>query len=165
MTGEPIRSFDKQTWRWRRRGSTSCAAASWPKPSDRGINPMPGKVAILHHGYIPHYRVPFYEQLARTGGTEYVVFHGDPPSWIGMAEPPFRPLQTKRLPARDDPPPAAARSAWCSRARPAPQRWRPPPPSQNLPAARRSTSRTDRRCRPSSAHRAGLEGFAATAGW
>jgi glycosyltransferase involved in cell wall biosynthesis len=45
---------------------------------------MPGKVAILHHGYIPHYRVPFYEQLARAGRAEYAVFHGDPPSWIGM---------------------------------------------------------------------------------
>jgi len=28
--------------------------------------------------------VPFYEQLARTGRARYVVFHGDPPSWIGM---------------------------------------------------------------------------------
>lgn len=46
---------------------------------------MPGKVAILHHGYIPHYRAPFYELLAQRGRAEYVVFHGDPPSWIGAA--------------------------------------------------------------------------------
>jgi glycosyltransferase involved in cell wall biosynthesis len=45
---------------------------------------MPAKVAILHHGYIPHYRVPFYELLAQRGAAEYTVFHGDPPSWIGV---------------------------------------------------------------------------------
>jgi glycosyltransferase involved in cell wall biosynthesis len=46
---------------------------------------MPAKIAILHHGYIPHYRVRFYELLARRSAAEYVVFHGDPPSWIGVA--------------------------------------------------------------------------------
>ncbi len=52
---------------------------------------MSAKVAILHHGYIPHYRVRFYELLARQGRADYVVFHGDPPSWIGVraAEGPF----------------------------------------------------------------------------
>lgn len=45
---------------------------------------MTAKVAIVHHGYIPHYRVRFYEMLARHGRAEYVVFHGDPPSWIGV---------------------------------------------------------------------------------
>jgi glycosyltransferase involved in cell wall biosynthesis len=45
---------------------------------------MPAKVAILHHGYIPHYRVPFYELLAQRGKAEYTVFHGEPPSWIGV---------------------------------------------------------------------------------
>ena len=52
---------------------------------------MPAKVAIVHHGYIPHYRVPLYEMLARRGAAEYTVFHGDPPSWIGVpaAEGPF----------------------------------------------------------------------------
>lgn len=52
---------------------------------------MGAKVAILHHGYIPHYRVAFYERLAREGRAEYVVFHGNPPSWIGVpaAEGPF----------------------------------------------------------------------------
>jgi glycosyltransferase involved in cell wall biosynthesis len=45
-----------------------------------------GKVAILNHGYLPHYRVRFYELLAERGGFEYVVFHGAPPSWVGMPE-------------------------------------------------------------------------------
>jgi glycosyltransferase involved in cell wall biosynthesis len=44
---------------------------------------MPGKVAILNQGYIPHYRLRFFELLAQRGG-EYVVFHGAPPSWIGV---------------------------------------------------------------------------------
>ncbi len=46
---------------------------------------MAGKVAILHQGYIPHYRQRFFELLARHGSAEYVVFHGDPPSWTGVA--------------------------------------------------------------------------------
>jgi glycosyltransferase involved in cell wall biosynthesis len=52
---------------------------------------MPPKIAILHHGYIPHYRVGFYEKLARAGRAEYTVFHGEAPSWIGVpaAEGPF----------------------------------------------------------------------------
>ena len=45
-----------------------------------------GKVAILNHGYLPHYRVRLYELLAERGGFEYVVFHGAPPSWVGTAE-------------------------------------------------------------------------------
>ena len=44
-----------------------------------------GKVAILNHGYLPHYRVRFYELLAERG-FEYVVFHGAPPSWVGTPE-------------------------------------------------------------------------------
>lgn len=53
---------------------------------------MPPKVAILHHGYIPHYRVGFYERLAHEGLAEYTVFHGDAPSWIGVpaARGPFK---------------------------------------------------------------------------
>jgi glycosyltransferase involved in cell wall biosynthesis len=49
------------------------------------------KVAIVHHGYIPHYRVRFYERLAREGRADYTVFHGAPPSWIGVpaAQGPF----------------------------------------------------------------------------
>jgi glycosyltransferase involved in cell wall biosynthesis len=52
---------------------------------------MPPNIAILHHGYIPHYRVSFYEKLARAGRADYTVFHGDAPSWIGVpaAEGPF----------------------------------------------------------------------------
>jgi glycosyltransferase involved in cell wall biosynthesis len=45
-----------------------------------------GKVAILNHGYLPHYRVRFYELLAERGSFDYVVFHGAPPSWVGTAE-------------------------------------------------------------------------------
>jgi glycosyltransferase involved in cell wall biosynthesis len=45
-----------------------------------------GKVAILNHGYLPHYRVRFYELLAERGGFDYVVFHGAPPSWVGAPE-------------------------------------------------------------------------------
>lgn len=44
------------------------------------------KVAILNHGYLPHYRVRFYELLAERGGFDYVVFHGAPPSWVGTPE-------------------------------------------------------------------------------
>jgi glycosyltransferase involved in cell wall biosynthesis len=44
------------------------------------------KVAILNHGYLPHYRVRFYELLAERGGVDYVVFHGAPPSWVGTPE-------------------------------------------------------------------------------
>lgn len=41
------------------------------------------KVAILHQGFIPHYRVAFYELLNKTRQTEYIVFHGAPPSGSG----------------------------------------------------------------------------------
>ncbi|HTZ38371.1 MAG TPA: glycosyltransferase family 4 protein, partial [Stellaceae bacterium] len=44
------------------------------------------KIAILNHGYLPHYRVRFYELLAERGDADYVVFHGAPPSWVGTAE-------------------------------------------------------------------------------
>lgn len=47
---------------------------------------MRRKVAILNHGYLPHYRVRFYELLAERGGFDYVVFHGAPPSWVGSEE-------------------------------------------------------------------------------
>lgn len=45
-----------------------------------------GKVAILNHGYLPHYRVRLYELLAERGSFDYVVFHGAPPSWVGTPE-------------------------------------------------------------------------------
>ena len=41
------------------------------------------RIAILHQGYIPHYRVRFFELLNRLGGAEYVVFHGAPPAETG----------------------------------------------------------------------------------
>jgi glycosyltransferase involved in cell wall biosynthesis len=44
---------------------------------------MSMKVAILHQGFIPHYRVAFYELLNKISQTEYLVFHGQPPSGSG----------------------------------------------------------------------------------
>jgi glycosyltransferase involved in cell wall biosynthesis len=55
------------------------------------LSSKPIRVAILHQGFIPHYRVRFYELLNRISGTQYVVFHGAPASgsgWIA-AEGPF----------------------------------------------------------------------------
>ncbi len=42
------------------------------------------RIAVLNQGYIPHYRLRFFELLAERGGAEYVVFHGAPPSWVGV---------------------------------------------------------------------------------
>lgn len=39
---------------------------------------------MLNQGYIPHYRRRFFELLAERGQAEYVVFHGAPPSWVGV---------------------------------------------------------------------------------
>ena len=44
---------------------------------------MPLKVAIIKHGFIPPYRVRFYELLNRLGDARYVIFHGQPPSEVG----------------------------------------------------------------------------------
>ena len=41
------------------------------------------QVAILHDGFIPHYRLKFFTLLNKTSGTKYVVFHGVPPSLTG----------------------------------------------------------------------------------
>ncbi|NIM98703.1 MAG: glycosyltransferase [candidate division Zixibacteria bacterium] len=41
------------------------------------------KVAILHQGFVPTYRVRFYELLNRESTNHYVVFHGPPPSNTG----------------------------------------------------------------------------------
>jgi glycosyltransferase involved in cell wall biosynthesis len=41
------------------------------------------RVAVLHQGFVPTYRVRFYELLNELGSAEYVVFHGDPPSGSG----------------------------------------------------------------------------------
>lgn len=46
-----------------------------------GVNPT--RVAILHQGFIPHYRVRFFELLNQVSGTQYVVFHGEPASNSG----------------------------------------------------------------------------------
>ena len=42
------------------------------------------RVAILHQGFVPEYRVRFFELLNQRNGSEYVVFHGHPPSGIGQ---------------------------------------------------------------------------------
>jgi glycosyltransferase involved in cell wall biosynthesis len=49
------------------------------------------KIAIAHQGFIPHYRVRFFELLDERAAHDYVVFHGEPPSGIGhyAAEGPF----------------------------------------------------------------------------
>jgi glycosyltransferase involved in cell wall biosynthesis len=52
------------------------------RPADRTSVP---RVAVLHQGYIPHYRVRFYELLAQRQGIEYVVFHGAPPTEAGTS--------------------------------------------------------------------------------
>jgi glycosyltransferase involved in cell wall biosynthesis len=41
------------------------------------------RVAIVHQGFIPDYRVRFFEHLGRAREVEYVVFHGEPPSGTG----------------------------------------------------------------------------------
>jgi glycosyltransferase involved in cell wall biosynthesis len=49
------------------------------------------KIAIAHQGFVPHYRVRFFELLDELGTHDYVVFHGRPPSGLGhyAAEGPF----------------------------------------------------------------------------
>jgi glycosyltransferase involved in cell wall biosynthesis len=52
----------------------------------------PGRrVAIMHQGFVPHYRVRFFELLNRTSDVEYVVLHGPPPPGLASvaAEGPF----------------------------------------------------------------------------
>ena len=65
---------------------------------------MPYKVAIIKHGFIPPYRVRFYEMLNQREGAEYVVFHGPPPSEIGTvaAQGPFS-FPAKWVPTRELP--------------------------------------------------------------
>src|ERR1700751_5414450 len=46
--------------------------------------------AILHQGFIPHYRVRFYELLNRPNGIEYIAFHGAPATnsgWVAAQGP------------------------------------------------------------------------------
>jgi glycosyltransferase involved in cell wall biosynthesis len=40
-------------------------------------------VAILHQGFVPDYRVEFFERLARSAEVEYVIFHGQPRGGTG----------------------------------------------------------------------------------
>ena len=54
------------------------------------MSAKPVRVAILHQGFIPQYRVRFYELLNQASGTQYVVFHGAPASnsgWIAAKGP------------------------------------------------------------------------------
>lgn len=44
---------------------------------------MTYRVAVLHQGFIPLYRVRFFEELNAAGANEYVVFHGPAPSGTG----------------------------------------------------------------------------------
>jgi glycosyltransferase involved in cell wall biosynthesis len=46
----------------------------------------------MHQGFVPHYRVPFFELLNQAGEIEYVVVHGPPPPGTGhvAAAGPFR---------------------------------------------------------------------------
>jgi glycosyltransferase involved in cell wall biosynthesis len=47
------------------------------------IDRSPMKVAILHQGFIPTYRVRFFELINQADDAEYRVFHGAPPSGTG----------------------------------------------------------------------------------
>lgn len=44
---------------------------------------MKHRIAVLHQGFIPVYRVRLFEMLNDVTGNEYVVFHGDPPRGVG----------------------------------------------------------------------------------
>jgi glycosyltransferase involved in cell wall biosynthesis len=41
------------------------------------------RIAVLHQGFIPIYRLRLFELLNTTTGNEYVVFHGNPPKKAG----------------------------------------------------------------------------------
>src|SRR3954469_18893783 len=57
----------------------------------------------MHQGFVPHYRVGFFEQLAARPEVEYVVAHGTPPPGTGhfSADEPFAfahlPLDTRDI--------------------------------------------------------------------
>lgn len=44
---------------------------------------MKYRIAVLHQGFIPIYRVRLFEMLNSVTGNDYVIFHGDPPRGIG----------------------------------------------------------------------------------
>jgi glycosyltransferase involved in cell wall biosynthesis len=50
--------------------------------------PARRRVAIIHHSFVPRYRVRFYELLQERSEIEYVVFHGPAPSQTGHLEAP-----------------------------------------------------------------------------
>lgn len=54
-------------------------------------DPRPARIAVLHQGFIPTYRVRLFELLDEVGVHEYVIFHGAAPrrSAHTAAEPPF----------------------------------------------------------------------------
>src|SRR5579872_29387 len=49
------------------------------------------KIAIIKNGYVPHYRLRFFELINQGPGVDYVVIHGAPPPEAGSrpAEGPF----------------------------------------------------------------------------
>lgn len=44
---------------------------------------MRHRIAVLHQGFIPVYRVRLFEMLNDVSSNEYVIFHGDPPQGVG----------------------------------------------------------------------------------
>lgn len=42
------------------------------------------RVAVVHHGFVPTFRAPFFERLCATSDIEYVIFHGEPPPGEGF---------------------------------------------------------------------------------
>jgi glycosyltransferase involved in cell wall biosynthesis len=60
------------------------------------------RVAIVHDGFVPVYRVPLYESLSRAGDIDYVVFHSEPPPEFRhlAARPPFA-FEHRYVPQRD----------------------------------------------------------------
>lgn len=44
---------------------------------------MGRRIAVLHQGFIPVYRVRLFEMLNSVTGDDYVIFHGDPPRGVG----------------------------------------------------------------------------------
>jgi glycosyltransferase involved in cell wall biosynthesis len=59
-----------------------------------GLERQKRRVAVVHDGYIPRYRVRLYELLAEISDIEYVVFHGPPPK----RNPALRPSGPLRFP-------------------------------------------------------------------
>ncbi len=41
------------------------------------------RIAVLHQGFVPTYRVAFYELLNERSARDYVIFHGEPPAGRG----------------------------------------------------------------------------------